>query len=314
MVVAALPHRIGVLGKTPRHAEFVRHNTASPLAQQLHRWLEEGMARVQRARAELPATPHRFVFTAPGQSTALVGVLTASADSVGRGFPLVVFTELSVTELAERYALLPEAFEPFLRAGSELVQEAPRFSIPELLERAALLNPPRPGDFKLAERLKGSILSEHSCAELLKPVCTDTPPEARYYALHTFLTACAGEHHREQGLAQVVLDCPLDGRMGPTAWLELASRLLGWTSMAPGFLWSEGSRPRLLLCLGAPTSALLLYVAQPDLASSQLWPLRTERAAALASAKRALTPAQRQVLDSSTSSIEQLLRAVARKV
>ncbi|RYZ39715.1 MAG: type VI secretion system-associated protein TagF [Myxococcaceae bacterium] len=314
MRVVPPAHRIGLLGKTPRHAEFVRHNTASPLAQQLHRWLEEGMARVQRARAELPATPHRFVFTAPGHPTALVGVVTASADSVGRGFPLAVFTELPTAELADRYALLPEAYESFLRAGTELVQDAPRLGIPELLERAAHLHLPRPGDFKLAERLRASVLAEHSCAELFQPVCADAPPEGRYYALHTFLTACEGERHREQALAQVVLDCPLDGRLGPVAWLELASRLLRWPSTSPGFLWSEGERPRLLLCLGAPTAALLLYVAQPDLASAQLWPLKTQRTAALASAKRALSPAQREVLDASTSSIEQLLRAVARKV
>lgn len=314
MVVAAPQQRIGLLGKTPRQAEFVRLNSAGPLAQQLHRWLEEGMERVQRARVQLPAATHRFVFTSPGLQTALVGVLAASADSVGRGFPLVVFTEVSAAGLAERYALLPEAYEPFLRAGTELLRAAPRLSVPELLEQAARLPSPRAGDFKLAERLRHSVLSEHACADLLKPVCADMPPEGRYYALHTFLTACAGERNREQGHAQVVLDCPLDGRLGPVAWLEMSSLLLRWPSMPPGFLWSEGEQPRLLLCLGAPTSAVFLYVAQPERASSQLWPLRTGRSAALTSAKQALTAAQRQVLDSSTSSIEQLLRAVARKV
>jgi type VI secretion system protein ImpM len=314
MMMVASQQRIGLLGKTPRQAEFVRLNTVSPLAQQLHCWLEEGMERVQRARVELPATPHRFVFTAPGLQTALVGVLAASADSVGRGFPLVVFHEQPAAELAGRYALLPEAYEPFLRASSELVRSAPRLSVPELLEQAAQLPSPRPGDFKLAERLRNTILSEHACADLLNPVCANMPPEGRYYALHTFLTACAGERHREQGHAHVVLDCPFDTRMGPIAWLELASRLLRWPSMPPGFLWSEGKQPRLLLCLGAPTSALFLYVAQPERASAQLWPLRTGRAAALANARQALSPTQRRALDSSTSSIEQLLRAVTQKV
>ena len=38
------PH-IGLLGKTPRHAEFVRHNAAGPLARHLFGWMEEGTGR-----------------------------------------------------------------------------------------------------------------------------------------------------------------------------------------------------------------------------------------------------------------------------
>ncbi|MFP2904515.1 type VI secretion system-associated protein TagF, partial [Pyxidicoccus sp. 3LFB2] len=116
--------RIGLLGKTPRQAEFIRLNAATPLALQLYGWMEEGVERARRARVDLPADPVSFVFTAPGQKQALVGMMSPSVDSVGRAFPLAVFTEVASAATAPRFALTPEAFQPFLRAAALLA--APR--------------------------------------------------------------------------------------------------------------------------------------------------------------------------------------------
>lgn len=306
------PH-IGLLGKAPRHAEFVRHNAASPLARYLLRWLEEGTGLLHGARSALPTAPASFVFTAPGEGSVLVGVLGPSTDSLGRAFPLAVFQEVPAETVVARYALLPEAFQPFFQASVELLREAASLDVPRLQERAAKLPSVRPGDLRVAERLREELLSERRCAELLQHVSGDRPPESRYYALHTFLTACAGERHREQGLANIMLDCPFPSHMGPVAWLELASRLLRWSSVPPAFVWSDGEQPRLLLCLGAAPPTLLLYLAQPARTGPQLWPLRTERPAAMAQAKQALTPAHHRVIDASTSTLDQLLRVLATK-
>ncbi|MFY0524004.1 type VI secretion system-associated protein TagF [Archangium gephyra] len=306
------PH-IGLLGKTPRHAEFIRHNASSSLARYLLRWLEEGTGRLHGARSALPTSSASFVFTVPGESSVLVGVLAPSTDSLGRAFPLTVFQEVPASSVVDRYALLPESFQPFLRASMELLSEAPSLEVPRLQERAAKLPSVRPGDIRVAERLREALLSEKRCAELLQYVSGEQPAEGRYYALHTFLTACAGERHREQGLASVMLDCPFPSHLGPTAWLELATRLLRWSSLPPTFFWSEGEQPRLLLCLGAAPPTLLLHLAQPARTANHLWPLRTERPAAMAQAKQALSPSQRQVIDSSHSTLEQLLSALARK-
>lgn len=303
---------IGLLGKAPRHAEFVRHNAASPLAQYLFRWLEESTGRLHGARSALPASSASFVFTAPGISSVLVGTLSSSTDSLGRAFPLTVFQEVPASTVAERYALLPEMFQPFLRSSAELLREAASLDVPQLQERAAKLPTVRPGDVRVAERLRESVLSEKRCEELLQHLNGEGPAEGRYYALHTFLTACTGERQREQSLANVMLDCPFPSHLGPVAWLELAARLLRWAALPPAFFWSEGEQPRLLLCLGAAPPTLLLHLAQPTRTGTQLWPLRTERPAAMAHAKRALSVSQRQVIDSSTSTLEQLLRAFAR--
>ena len=50
--MAAHARRIGVVGKTPRQADFVRLNAATPLALQLHGWLQEGVERARRADAQ----------------------------------------------------------------------------------------------------------------------------------------------------------------------------------------------------------------------------------------------------------------------
>lgn len=303
---------IGMLGKAPRHAEFIRHNAASSLVRYLFRWMEESTGRLHGARSALPTAPARFVFTAPGESSVLVGVLAPSSDSVGRAFPLALFQELPTSEVAGRYALLPEAFQPFLGASEELLREAVSLDLPQLQERAAKLPTTRPGDLRVAERLREALLSEKRCTELLQHIIGDRPAEGRYYALHTFLTACAGERHREQGMAGVTLDCPYPSHMGPVTWLELSARLLRWSAQPPSFFWSDGQQSRLLLCLGAAPPTLLLHLAQPTRTGTNVWPLRTDKPAAIAQAKQALSASQRQVIDSSHSTLEQLLRALAR--
>lgn len=304
------PPQIGLLGKTPRHAEFVRHHASSPLARYLLRWLEEATGRLHEARSPRPPSRASFVFTAPGEESVLVGVLEPSTDSVGRAFPLAVFQELPASSVVGRCALLPEGCQPFLRAGAELLSLAHTLELPQLLERADRLPPVRTNDPRLAERLRDALLSKEHCAQLLQHVGEARPPEARYYALHTFLTACTGERHREQGVASVVLDCPFPAHLGPVAWLELATRLLGWSTLPPTFFWSEAEHSRLLLCLGAAPPNLLLHLAQPTRSTPQLWPLHTERLVAMEHAKRALSPTQRQVIDSSSSTLEKLLRAL----
>ncbi|WPB79300.1 type VI secretion system-associated protein TagF [Archangium violaceum] len=305
------PH-IGMLGKAPRHAEFVRHNAASPLARYLFRWMEESTGRLHGARSALPTTPASFVFTAPGESSVLVGVLAPSSDSVGRAFPLAIFQELPAADVAGRYALLPETHQPFLRASEALLREAASLDVPLLQERTAKLPTARPGDLRVAERLREALLSEKRCSELLQHVIGERPAEGRYYALHTFLTACTGERHREQGMAGVMLDCPYPSHMGPVTWLELSTRLLRWAAQPPSFFWSDGQQPRLLLCLGAAPPTLLLHFAQPSRPGTNVWPLRTDKPAAMEQAKQALSASQRQVIDSSHSTLEQLLRALAR--
>jgi type VI secretion system protein ImpM len=304
--------RAGLVGKAPCHADFLRLNAASPLAFQLHRWLAEGVEAARAARCGLPSGTASFLFTVPNEKNVLLGVLAPSMDGVGRDFPLAVFTELPAPGVANRLALLPMAFGSFLEAGAALLRAAASMDLNELTRQVGALPQPRPEELTGAERHLQRLLAERRGTELLGALCgPDEIPGSPYYALHTFRMACAGERHRQQTRANVILECPLTPALGPAAWMELATRLLRWPSAPPSLAWSEGGEPRLLLCLGAMAPELFLHLARPGQGGARLWPLRTQRTAAIDHARQALSQTQRQLIDSSTATLEELLHAVS---
>lgn len=301
--------KIGLVGKTPHQADFLRLNASSPLAHHLLRWLEEGVKALHGGRGTLPAGPTCFVFTTPGEHSALVGAFAPSTDSVGRAFPLAIFTEVPARSLAARFALLPAAFRAFFKAAAELLRVVPELDSAQLGSCLGKIPSLRGGDLLAAERARNTLLSQAQCGDLLRPARFGAHEESHYYAAHTFVTACASERHRERSRASIILDCPLAPEIGPIPWLDLANRLLRWSYVPPTFCWS-GDQMRLLLALGTADSRLLIHLARPGEAGAQLWPLRTQKAAAIVQAKRALSSKQRQVLDRSTSTIEELIRAL----
>ncbi|OJH38144.1 type VI secretion system-associated protein TagF [Cystobacter ferrugineus] len=308
----ALSVRAGLVGKAPCQPDFLRINAASPLAFQLQRWLVEGVEAARAARCELPSGTASFLFTAPKAKNVLLGVFAPSTDGVGRAFPLALFTELPATTAAHRLALLPMVFHPFLTEGAALLDAAASLALPVLTARVDALPFPPSGAFSEAERLWRGTLARRRGAELLEPLRRpEDPPGGAYYAFHTFRTACAGEQHRQQGTAQVVLECPIAPGLGPSAWLELATRLLHWTSSPPAFIWSGAPEPRLLLCLGAMTPDLFLHLSRTNQGGRRVWPLRTPREAAIGQATQALTEPQRQRIDSPTTNLEELLHALS---
>lgn len=311
--MSAFAARAGMVGKAPCHADFLRINAASSLAFQLHRWLTDGVEKARAARCGLPSGTVSFLFTAPKEKNVLLGVLAPSTDGVGRDFPLAVFTELPAPPVANRLSVLPAAFRPFLTAGAALLRAAASMDLPELTRRVDTLPHPGQEELGMAERHLRTLLAEKRGPELLGPLSRPGEvPGGPYYAFHTFRTACAGERHRQQALANIILECPLTPVLGPVAWLELATRLLRWPSAPPALAWCEDGEPRLLLCLGAMAADVLLHLASPTHGGNRLWPLRTTRAAAIAQARQALSETQRQLIDSPTTSLEELLQALSR--
>lgn len=301
-----------MVGKAPCHADFLRINAASSLAFQLQGWLAEGLEATRTARCGLPSAMASFLFTAPRERNVLLGVLAPSTDGVGRAFPLTVFTELPAPAAAHRLALLPTAFGPFLTAGAELLRASASMDMALLTEHLGTLPQPGPQEVTEAEQHLQGLLTARRGAELLDPLNRPGEiPGSPYYALHTFRTACTAERHRQQTLANIVLECPLPRGLGPVAWLELASRLLRWPAAPPALVWCEDEEPRLLIGLGAMAPHVFVHFARPASGSTQLWPLRTTRAVAIEHARAALSESQRQLIDSPTTSLEELLHALS---
>lgn len=312
MRVQAAATRTGMVGKAPFHADFIRINAASSLALQLHRWLAEGVEAAHAERCDLPSGVVSFLFTAPREPNILLGVFAPSRDGVGREFPLAVFAELPAPAVARRLAVLPTAFQAFLAAGTSLLKAAPGMDLGALTRAVGELPLPRPEELTAAERRLQKLWTERRATELLEPLGPPGGlPGGFYYALHTFLTACSGERGRQQAAANLILECPLTPAFGPGVWLELAARLLRWLSMPPAFVWSGDAQPRLLLCLGTMAPELFLLLARPGQGTSRLWPLRTTRASAIERARKSLSEPQRQLIESPTASLEELLHALS---
>ncbi|HEX2550825.1 MAG TPA: hypothetical protein VHK64_04465, partial [Nocardioidaceae bacterium] len=129
------------------------------------------------------------------------------------------------------------------------------------------------------------------------------------YALHTCLSACDQAKKPGGAGAAITVDAPAPTDATVRFWLELMTRRLG--AVRPSLLWTAGPEGRLLAALGAPPSSFLSYLANPQHRASRFWPLRTEVAAAIDSATKALTPAQRRAVETEQSSLAAVLTAFA---
>jgi type VI secretion system ImpM family protein len=303
---------IGLFGKIPAQADFYRQNVADPAAQALVAWLQDAVEPVYRARLDLPGAPVRFLFRVPEAPNALVGVLAAGVDKVGRSFPLCAFVPVAARDLAATYPALPAAARPFGDAAAALLAEAKGLDGAGLAARARDLPLPSARDLAAAEDASRRDAGAARVADLVARLFGDLPAGAAAYALGTFEAAVKPVRGREPSRAQVALDCPAGNDVDRWAWLDLARRALGW-AVPPPFFWTDGAPGRLLVSLGGPPSGLLAHLCDPARPGSKIWPLRTAQAGAIETARRTLTPAALRALDAADASVEALVAAAANR-
>lgn len=88
---------LAVYGKHPAKGDFVEHGIPAPLRGQLEGWLDAVLADAKHSLGDrweqvwAEARPLRFWIGAAVWGEPMCGVLIASADRVGRRFPLVIF-------------------------------------------------------------------------------------------------------------------------------------------------------------------------------------------------------------------------------
>jgi type VI secretion system protein ImpM len=296
-----------LLGKIPAHGDFVRLQISDPLAHAFHRWLEEGHEALRRANAELPEAPVSFVFTAPGERAALIGVMVPSEDRVGRAFPLCVFRVIDGAAAAAQLGELPVAYGAFLRGAAALLSDAAALAPDAIAQRLQALESASRGDFALAgAQLR--LLRDAAAHAHLRPLSASEVPGNTYYGLRTFVMACRAERGKEPSKPGVMLDVPLPEDGEPGFWLELAQQLLSWRTLPPALFWVRSPTPRLLLCVGTAGPSVLMHLARPEHASMKLWPLHTHQASAVDAARQALTAEQRAAIDAAHTTVGELVK------
>jgi type VI secretion system protein ImpM len=277
----------GVYGKIPDQADFVRVRAADAVARPLALWLEEGSEDARRAGAPTRSEPVRFLFRPSGEARALVGVLAASVDRVGRSFPLALFSQVGGPDLASAFPALPRAAAAFLEAAATLVREAARLTARELAASLERLPLPTAADVAAGAAEAHALAAAESGRAMLARLFGDAANGQRLYALHCFRSACRAVRGREPARAAAVLDCPVRGDVDRWAWLELARRGLAWQA-PPSFFWWEPSGSRLLISLGPVPASVFGALWRADPCDARVWPLVTDKPAAIAAAERAL--------------------------
>jgi len=301
--------RAGLYGKIPSQADFVRLRAADGPALALVLWLEEGSEAAKRAGAPCGSEPVRFLFRPPGAARALAGVLVGSGDKVGRAFPLALFTQVEGSDLASTFPALPRAAAGFLDAAAALAREAAGLPAAELSARVEGLPLPGAADVAAGAEEQRALAAGESGRDLLARLFGEAEGGQRLYALHCFRTACQAVRGGEPARAVAVLDCPVRSGLDRWAWLELARRGLGWEA-PPSFFWSEGPGSRLLLSLGPVPASVFGALWRPGASDGRIWPLVTDKPAALATAERALGESVVGALDRHNLSVSDLLEVV----
>jgi len=300
--------QVGLLGKAPARADFIRLNAPSGVVHHFHRWLEEGCSALQGPLRTFPAEPLRFCFTAAGEKVALCGVAVASTDQVGRQFPLTVFCQLEAAQVALAFPALPEALSELFEAGKALLADAAALAAPAIAERLAALPAPTAEQLEAARAGVSGKLAALTVAGAAK-VVGEGPPGTLHHALRTFVSGCAREKGREPQKANTVLDCPLSDELPEVAWLELSRRVLQWKGALPSF-FAQG-KGRMLLSLGPPPPSVVGFLANPAATGTRLWPLKAADPRAITASVQALTAPQKAALDAPETTLEALFQLLA---
>jgi type VI secretion system protein ImpM len=251
------PGAVGVVGKLPAFADFVRLGAQAKLFEDLLTWLVDGTERSAALRRDalalIGAGPlHAFVYRAGAGSSFLAGVLGPSSDQAGRCFPSAVAAELPVSPaLLQEPGVLPILLERIWAVTGQVATEL------QTQDRETILAAPgwqvdMEASPTQALATYRAWTEELPVQELLDLVFAgDVAAAARAIAL----TEEAVRPYRgiEEPSTPLSLRLPL-GEYGGAAvcfWIDVVRRLLGWRRTLPSFFWChDGSSGVLMLHLG----------------------------------------------------------------
>jgi type VI secretion system protein ImpM len=280
---------------------------------------------LRQNNAEIPKTPIHFIYRQPGGKNALVGVMRASKDKVGREFPAALFASVEVGMLSAQLGNVPFLFGGFLGEALGCLNALDQLSAEELEARIEKMTLPGNADLARAQqnqkRIRGS-----ECAPFNQAVFGQQSDNRHYYGYYTLAMAIAQSRKAPESKPGITLECPCKDESHIALWLEVIHGLVEKKGPWPCVFWCQGTasksygsvtierlaqsgQPKLYVAFGAPSPQALLYIAKPDVDNSKLWPLYSDHAKALELTKTKLTDKQRQVLDDPTASVAAVVAA-----
>jgi type VI secretion system ImpM family protein len=259
---------VGVVGKLPGWADFVRLGARGVPFEQLLRWLVGGAelaAGSRRPPLGMPSEGNIQAFVYRSGGSLLCGALAPSCDSVGRRVPVAAAVEVEIDEALGRHPeLLPILFENVWAETSEIIGELQRSSRDEVSERSWALELAL--TTREAEETYQSWTQEIAVVDFLELVFGDDVERAP--RVLAFVEEAAAPYRGvEMPETPLSLRLPLGASGGATVcfWLDLVRRVARWRRTVPSFFWShDGNSGVLMLHLGLPPESALEELWQPS--------------------------------------------------
>lgn len=237
---------VGLYGKHPTAADFVRVEAAGQALKAFDRWLSEALVDAARLVGDWEsryqdADITHFLFCSEGTTKepgCLVGSFAASCDRSGRSYPLIVFAELPLELALVAYPAVP--LHGFLEESSEVLAQRAELDHERLGQAVRALALPDEPSVKAALARRDDVLrgtdSEKALEELFG---AGFGAQAQTAALDQ-LKSIARATRDSSSIGRFGIRCPLGANTREHAafWLSLLERNLG-LPLVPQVLWTR---------------------------------------------------------------------------
>lgn len=261
---------IGAFGKLPKAGDFVRVGMQSGATRALEEWMHQGVQYAHDKRGSawktgfVNGSVYGFVFHVDNteQSEGIAGLIAPSVDSVGRAFPLALFTQIGADTPS---VLRPLALGTFLDLLVPIVTDARELAAADLAQRLPTSS--------VLEDLNGLRQSYElwtratRLSEVWRAIYATPDTTGPAYALYTLLEIARPSRGATPSSQVIGVRLPL-GTLGVSAasfWLDVLRCAFRWTTPNPTFFWYfDGRSGDLLVQPGRTRPSTLLELWSPD--------------------------------------------------
>ena len=305
---------VGLFGKVPKHADFVRFNAGSAAARAWDEWLNAALQDMRRAggtdwESQFDAAPSLHFISRPGGENRhiLAGNIRPSHDESGRRYPLTVFCEFQLDRQGRGMHTLPCALESFMEsAGSFANSCATQTPDSAILRAMESLVPDNPVEF-----------SKHTLTEQLRKVTMETlwtslfgafDDPRKYLCIKNLFGILAPLRGYQPDRLAMTLRFPgvasspaVTPSFAATMWATLTRAVVGEDSMSAAWMfWDNAAAadcPGTYLYFRAPQPSMLTAMMNPRQAVDSIWDVGSLGNERIVEARDTLGPAIASVLD-----------------
>ena len=277
------PLQVAVFGKTPLMGDFLRVGSGGPAGEALEQWVEQGLAMAEARRGRYwpslytAGATYAFVFRPPRASPAketLVGVIKPSVDSVGRRFPLVVYSSALPRPSVPWPHVLPIALGDFFDAAATLLIEADAVTgVADMQEALRRVPMPQLADADRSAQEYDAWAAATLLTHAWSVVYGGGEGESVPRAVHTISEAVAPFRGEEAPATKLGLRLPLGqgGIAAASFWLDTVRRLARTPGEVRSTFWCfDGESGCALVQLGDTPAGTLAELWAPDSNSEYL--------------------------------------------